>query len=1177
MKTPLYFVLLLSAAASLHAETVEGTPAPPSQSIPFDQLGAEAQKQYSGDGISITPTADGAKLRAIMQDLEAQATPEGMWLTSTADEDAGKPNRFRVRAASISRASPAGMAQPTFVLSATGEVQATKDSVLWLRPGLAEEYSVSTDGVRQDFVVVERPPGAGELTVGLEVAGAVAQQAGYGATLTLDATGRELAYHRLRVSDASGRELTARLEVLATDRLCVVVEDAGAVYPVRIDPTFSDVDWLSLSPGLPGADGSVYALFADGSGNLYFGGDFTMIGSVVGNRIAKWDGNVWSSLGSGMDERVYSLAILGGNLYAGGDFTTAGGVAAGGIAKWNGTAWSALGTGLGNGGEGFAPSVYALASNGGNLFVGGQFVTAGGITSRGVAKWNGTTWSGLDSGVNGFVEALLVVGGDVIVGGGFQTAGVAGLTVNSIARWNGSAWSALSSGMTGGSSFPVVYSLASNGGVIYAGGDFSHAGGVSSANIAQWNGALWSALGSGTDDVVLALANFGGELVVAGPFSTAGGATARGIAKWNGVTWSAVGGDADDGAFGIYVLAVSGDDLFAGGYFSALGGVPAKNTARWNGSVWSALGSGMDGSVGELAVSGGTLYVAGDFTTVGGVAANRIAKWDGSAWSALGSGLSSGVFGAEVAVLLADGSNLFAGGRFTSAGGVAVNQIAQWNGSSWSALGTGISGGFIPVVRALAMIGGELHAGGSFSSAGGVSVSNIAKWNGSTWVALGAGVGSVGNSVNAMVASGSDLYIGGSFSTTGGVPANGVAKWDGLAWSALGSGVNVAPNTLVVMGGDLYAGGQFTTAGGNPASYIAKWSGSTWSPLGSGLNGLVYALAAQGGNLYAGGNFSSAGGTPANFIAQWDGSSWSALGSGTDNLVRALAATASGQLIVGGDFRLAGASVSNFLAQVNIDSTTAPDIAVAQAAPVADGGSVAFGSVVTGGSSSPIGFTITNPGNADLTSLVITKDGTDHADFTLSALSATSIPVGPGTATFTVTFSPTSSGAKTATLHIASNVSGSKNPYDITLTGTGITPEQAANNTIANAGLTGSDATLTATPHNDGVENLLKYAFNMNLAGPDVHGMVSGGSSGLPEVLFPLGTIRIEFVRRIGSGLIYTPQMSSTLTPDSWDSLTIVPIVTPIDAEWERVVYDQPYDALFFPQCFGRVQVTLPP
>ena len=87
-----------------------------------------------------------------------------------------------------------------------------------------------------------------------------------------------------------------------------------------------------------------------------------------------------------------------------------------------------------------------------------------------------------------------------------------------------------------------------------------------------------------------------------------------------------------------------------------------------------------------LAVSGSTLYAGGDFTTAGGNAANYIAQWNGSSWSALGSGMNGHVY-----ALAVSGSTLYAGGYFTTAGGNAANYIAQWNGSSWSALGSGMS------------------------------------------------------------------------------------------------------------------------------------------------------------------------------------------------------------------------------------------------------------------------------------------------------------------------------------------------------------------------------------------------------------------------------------------------------------------------------------------------------
>jgi hypothetical protein len=86
----------------------------------------------------------------------------------------------------------------------------------------------------------------------------------------------------------------------------------------------------------------------------------------------------------------------------------------------------------------------------------------------------------------------------------------------------------------------------------------------------------------------------------------------------------------------------------------------------------------MNGSVNALAVSGTDLYAGGYFTTAGGVTANRIAKWNGSAWSALGSGMNY-----PVNALAVSGTDLYAGGSFSTAGGVSAKSIAKWNGSAW--------------------------------------------------------------------------------------------------------------------------------------------------------------------------------------------------------------------------------------------------------------------------------------------------------------------------------------------------------------------------------------------------------------------------------------------------------------------------------------------------------------
>ena len=838
--------LALAAATEASADT-----APATTAIPWSQLGAKAGADYKGDALAVIPTAGGARLRCVFQRLEGEATREGLWLTSTVIPPGGTvDDRFRLVAVEVGRGAPrppsavggatdrSANIQPSasgIQLSATGNVSIDDQSVRFTRPGLVEEYTASMDGVRQDFVVLERPPGLGELVLRLAVSGARVESAALGAQVALANSGRKIAYNRLKVTDANGRELPARMEVATapeskienqkSEILRVVVDDAEAVYPVRIDPTFSDANWSSMG-GIAGADSSVYAAVVDGSGNLYIGGGFTVAGEVIANRVAKWDGSSWSALGSGISggigegyAQVSALAVSGSDLYAGGSFTTAGGNPATNVAKWNGSSWSALGSGLG----GSFPSVSALAVSGSDLYAAGYFTTAGGLAATNVAKWNGSSWSALSSGINGEGSTLAVSGSNVYVGGAFTTAG-----------------------------------------------------GIAAKSIAKWDGSSWSALGSGVDSWVRALAVSGSDLYVGGYFTTAGGLAAANIAKWNGSSWSALGSGLENG--GITALAVAGSDLYVGGGFTTAGGSPANNIAKWNGSSWSALGSGIGISYADvhaLAVSGSELYVGGSFTTAGGSPASRIAKWDESSWSTLGSGMvgsSLTDYYPSMSALAVSGSDLYAGGSFAIAGGNMANSIAKWNGSSWSALGSGIGGDY-PHVSALAVSGSNVYAGGGFTTAGGSAATNIAKWDGSSWSALGSGL--EGGGVAELVVSGSNVYAGGYFTIAGGIAANKIAKWDGSSWSALGSGLENGGvvTALAVAGSNLYAGGWFTTARGSPGNYIAKWDGSSWSALGSGMGGGIYvadvfALAVSGSDLYAGGNFTTAGGKVSAYIAR---------------------------------------------------------------------------------------------------------------------------------------------------------------------------------------------------------------------------------------------------------------------------------------------------------------------
>jgi hypothetical protein len=320
--------------------------------------------------------------------------------------------------------------------------------------------------------------------------------------------------------------------------------------------------------------------------------------------------NTWSSLGTGssngVNSTVYELAVVGNEVFVGGAFTSAGGVSANYVARFNTqtNTWSSLGTGSSNG---VNSTVYELAVVGNEVFVGGEFDSAGGVSANRVARFNTqtNTWSSLgtgsSNGVNGFVYALAVVGNEVFVGGEFDSAG--GVSANNVARFNTqtNTWSTLGTGSSNGVN-GVVAALAVVGNEVFVGGGFTSAGGVSANYVARFNTQTntWSSLGTGSSNGVSSVGGFapvnalavvGNEVVVGGFFTSAGGVSANKVARFNTQTntWSSLGTGSSNGVSvggvsgGVYALAVSGNEVYVGGEFTSAGGVSANSVARFNG------------------------------------------------------------------------------------------------------------------------------------------------------------------------------------------------------------------------------------------------------------------------------------------------------------------------------------------------------------------------------------------------------------------------------------------------------------------------------------------------------------------------------------------------------------------------------------------------------------------
>lgn len=344
----------------------------------------------------------------------------------------------------------------------------------------------------------------------------------------------------------------------------------------------------------------------------------------------------------------------------------------------------------------------------------------------------------------------------------------------------------------------------------------------------------WKPISTGTNGIVETIANSSTDITyVGGTFSTVGDLNVSNLASINSVKeWEAfsIGSNGS-----IYSIEIAPDGtIYASGDFTTIGGVSANNIAKWNGSTWSSLGNGTSGPVLKIKLSEtGALFVGGVFSTAGGIIVNNISKWENNTWSALVDNATniSGTNNEIRSIGFDENNNLYVGGNFDTAGGISATRIARWNGTNWSALGSGTSG----FVQAIESIGDYLYVGGNFSIAGDKTVNRIARFNknNESWENLGNGLS--GN-VNSITSNGTYIYVGGSFSTAsddGNVDkiVNNLARWSvDNGWEALGPntdvGINIRVNSLTFTKNntELLVGGNFSTAGNINTKNIAVWS-----------------------------------------------------------------------------------------------------------------------------------------------------------------------------------------------------------------------------------------------------------------------------------------------------------------------------------------------------------------
>ena len=496
-----------------------------------------------------------------------------------------------------------------------------------------------------------------------------------------------------------------------------------------------------------GVEGIVYTILIDGS-NIYVGGEFLKVSGKDFYNIAYWDSSSYkwievgtNSIVNGTKGPVYTIISNGsGTFYIGGDFigTDYNGITATNsttyrLATWNGS-WGYVGSSPSQNGTNKA--IHALYYNG-NLYVGGDFTVVDvGINTpmNYVSYWNGLwnqlTGGGGGNGTNGSVNAIASDGSDIYVGGNFSLVdytGIVGTTAYYIAYWNGGVWNLLSGGLGNGVNGQVrsIYYNTPNA-EYYIGGTFTGAdytGFITNSgpfyNAVIWKGG-WSYIGetpgtnNGTNGTVYSIyhnANFNNNTYVGGNFNLIGYDGVNGVknannigyfdggAKWFNLEYNHKPGVDNS----VYALTSIGLDLYVGGAFQNLNFSGSYGTytqlnyiAKWStvNEAWypliynnSGTGEiGLNGLVRALATNGSLLYVGGDFnaTNGGSFTLNYIGVWDPliNTWTQIitppGSdiGLDNSVYGLSCRTPY---TNLYVGGVFTqtSGGSIQLNRISK--------------------------------------------------------------------------------------------------------------------------------------------------------------------------------------------------------------------------------------------------------------------------------------------------------------------------------------------------------------------------------------------------------------------------------------------------------------------------------------------------------------------
>jgi len=457
---------------------------------------------------------------------------------------------------------------------------------------------------------------------------------------------------------------------------------------------------------------------------VYIGGRFEQIGGLTRPYLGAVDASngyatAWNPV-CNLDAFVmvprYDNGPIISAIYVGGGFSQVGGQPRHAIAELDpvlgqATSWN----------PGVDGGVNAMTLAGGTLYAGGSFHHMGGAERTRLAALStgtglATSW---DPGAGNVVNAIGVGTNSVLVGS--KAPGIFG----GVTRINGAAFDGVTGAVTGWNPSPgnptqslnAIWTLETDGTLIYAGGTFTSIGGQLRSHLAALdattgNATSWDPNPDGQH--IATILRDGTRVFVAGSFAHVGGKTVKNVAEVSLATGLATNWSSNPTNGSPRLVGLGNGIVYVAGEWFTIG--TNNQQRRWLAALSATTGAATswkpdpDFSVYAVCVAGGRVYVGGEFTTIAGQPRQRIAAFENDVlidgWQPAPND--------HVLYLASDGNVLYAAGWFNTVngqprnGGACAFDAASGALTNWSANITGGRAGSVRSGDGYLLFGGTV-------------------------------------------------------------------------------------------------------------------------------------------------------------------------------------------------------------------------------------------------------------------------------------------------------------------------------------------------------------------------------------------------------------------------------------------------------------------------------------